>query len=33
VHPFTGAPHGARSFSWTAALALDLEASEGAGAA
>jgi glycogen debranching enzyme len=29
VHPFTGAPHGARSFSWTAALALDLEASDG----
>jgi hypothetical protein len=24
VDPFTGAPHGARSFSWTAALALDL---------
>jgi hypothetical protein len=32
VHPFTGAPHGARSFSWTAALAIDLEASDGAAA-
>ena len=30
VDPFTGAPHGARRFSWTAALALDLEASDGA---
>lgn len=29
VDPLTGAPHGARSFSWTAALALDLEASDG----
>ena len=26
VDPVTGAPHGARRFSWTAALALDLEA-------
>ncbi len=32
VDPFTGAPHGARSFSWTAALAVDLEAAA-AGAA
>jgi hypothetical protein len=30
VDPLTGAPHGARSFSWTAALAVDLEASDGA---
>ena len=29
VDPFTGAAHGARSFSWTAALALDVSA-EGA---
>ena len=29
VDPFTGAPHGARRFSWTAALALDLEAADG----
>ncbi|MFI5694675.1 MGH1-like glycoside hydrolase domain-containing protein [Kribbella sp. NPDC051586] len=26
IDPFTAAPHGARSFSWTAALAIDLEA-------
>ena len=32
VDPFTGAPHGARRFSWTAALALDLEATGVGGA-
>ncbi|MEV4261149.1 hypothetical protein [Kribbella sp. NPDC049584] len=26
IDPFTGTPHGAQNFSWTAALALDLEA-------
>ena len=28
VNPLTGAPHGTRSFSWTAALTLDLAVSE-----
>ncbi len=28
VHPMTGAPHGTRAFSWTAALALDLSLTE-----
>ena len=28
VDPWSGAPHGAHSFSWTAALALDLQASD-----
>lgn len=33
VDPFTGSPHGARRFSWTAALAVDLEQLNGTGAA